>query len=124
MFSKSTFSKNSFRNTIRVSNSLDSDQDRHYVAPDLGPNCLQRLSADDKPFAPFLPFCIQTEIFCVYFQERIVRAEANIMNLEIPGELAYVYNKLDGRCFKPQLHIHDFGHCRATTHPDLSSRHE
>ena len=38
LFSKSTFSKNSFRNTIRVSNSLD---------PDLGPNCLQRLSADD-----------------------------------------------------------------------------
>ena len=23
---------------------------------------------------------------------------------------------------KPQLHIHDFGHGRATAHPDLSSR--
>ena len=23
---------------------------------------------------------------------------------------------------KPQLHIHDFGHGRATIHPDLSSR--
>ena len=32
--------KNSFRNTIRVSISLDSDQDRHFVGPDLGPNCL------------------------------------------------------------------------------------
>ena len=31
---------------IRVSNSLDPDQARHYVAPDLGPNCLQMLSAD------------------------------------------------------------------------------
>ena len=39
---------NSFRNTIRVSNSLDPDQDRHSVGPDLGPNCLLRLSADDK----------------------------------------------------------------------------
>ena len=29
-----------FRNTIRVSNSLDPDQDRHSVGPDLGPNCL------------------------------------------------------------------------------------
>ena len=29
------------------SNSLDPDQARHYVGPDLGPNCLQRLSADD-----------------------------------------------------------------------------
>ena len=26
----------------------DPDPDRHSVGPDLGPNCLQRLSADDK----------------------------------------------------------------------------
>ena len=45
--SKSTFLKNSFRNTIRVSNSLDPDQARQKVGPDLGPNCLLRLSADD-----------------------------------------------------------------------------
>ena len=31
-----------------MSNSLDPDQDRHSVSPDLGPNCLQRLSAEDK----------------------------------------------------------------------------
>ena len=42
------FSEKNFRNTIRVSNSLDPDQDQHSVGPDLGPNCLQRLSADDK----------------------------------------------------------------------------
>ena len=30
-----------------MSNSLDSDQAQHFVGPDLGPNCLQRLSADD-----------------------------------------------------------------------------
>ena len=30
-----------------MSNILDPDQDRHCVGPDLGPNCLQRLSADD-----------------------------------------------------------------------------
>ena len=29
-------------------NGLDSDQDRRSVGPDLGPNCLQRFSADDK----------------------------------------------------------------------------
>ena len=28
-------------------NGLDQDQARHYVGPDLDPNCLQRLSADD-----------------------------------------------------------------------------
>ena len=31
-----------------MSNSLDPDQDRHSVGPDLGPTCLQRISADDK----------------------------------------------------------------------------
>ena len=40
---KQLFSKNSCKNIIRVFlNSLE------FVGPDLGPNCLQRLSADDK----------------------------------------------------------------------------
>ena len=47
-FSKLPFSKNSFWNTIRVSNGLDPDQSRHSVSPDLAPNYLQRLSADEK----------------------------------------------------------------------------
>ena len=34
------------KNSFRVSNSLDLDQARHFVGPDLGPNCLPRLSAD------------------------------------------------------------------------------
>ena len=38
---------NSFMNTIRVSNSLVPDQAQLNVGPDLGPNSLQRLSADD-----------------------------------------------------------------------------
>ena len=42
--SKLTVSKNSFMNTITVSNSLDLDQDPRSVGPDLGPNCLQRFS--------------------------------------------------------------------------------
>ena len=41
------FEKKCFRNIIRVSNSLNPDQARQFVGPDLGPNCLQRLSADD-----------------------------------------------------------------------------
>ena len=31
-----------------MSNGFDPDQDQHFVGPDLSPNCLQRLSADDK----------------------------------------------------------------------------
>ena len=47
IFFKINFWKNSFRNTIRMSNSLDPDQARRIVGPDLGPNCLPKLSADD-----------------------------------------------------------------------------
>ena len=32
----------------QCANDLDPDQDRQNVFPDLGPNCLQRLLADDK----------------------------------------------------------------------------
>ena len=46
-FKNLLFLKNSFRNTIRVSNSLDPDQAQHFAGPDLGPNCFQRLSTDD-----------------------------------------------------------------------------
>ena len=46
-FSESTFSKNSFNNTIRVSNCLDPDPAQHFGGPDMGPNCLQMLSAAD-----------------------------------------------------------------------------
>ena len=59
-FKHNFLKKNSFRKAIRVLNSLDPDQDRCSVCPDLypnlllrlsandmGPNCLQRLSADD-----------------------------------------------------------------------------
>ena len=31
-----------------MQNSLDPDQDRHNVGPDLGLSCLQSLSVDDK----------------------------------------------------------------------------
>ena len=44
-FFKINISENSFRNTMRVSNSVDPDQAQHFVAPDLVPNCLKRLSA-------------------------------------------------------------------------------
>ena len=43
-----TLKKKPVRNTIRVSEGLDLDQEQHSVGPDLGPNCKQRLSADDK----------------------------------------------------------------------------
>ena len=41
------FPKNYFRNTIEVSNGFDPDQARCFVEPELGPNCLQKSTADD-----------------------------------------------------------------------------
>ena len=46
------FFKITFSNIFSgVSNDLDRDQDRHYVGPNLGPNCLHKLSADDKSYS-------------------------------------------------------------------------
>ena len=48
-FQIKTFPKMTLSGTlIRELNCLDPDQDRHYVGPGLGPNCLQRLSAEDN----------------------------------------------------------------------------
>ena len=43
-----SFSQNSFRNSPKVSNSLDLDQVEKNVQSDLDPYSLQRLSADDR----------------------------------------------------------------------------
>ena len=40
LFLKNVFTPKKFRNTIKVSNNLDPDQDIHAVGPDLCPNCL------------------------------------------------------------------------------------
>ena len=49
-FQNQLFSKNSFRNMIRVSNSLYPDQAWHFVMPDLGLNCksYQKMTLGDK----------------------------------------------------------------------------
>ena len=44
MFSKSAFFSKS---TTRVTNSLDANEAGRFVGPDLGPNCLEILSADN-----------------------------------------------------------------------------
>ena len=46
IFFQIIFSKISFRNSIKVSNSLKPDQTQYFVGPKLGPNCLQMLSVE------------------------------------------------------------------------------
>ena len=69
-FLKISFLKISFRNTIRAANSLDPDQARHFVGPDLGPNCFQSLSADDTNGLTIYAYAIITNISrtCPYWQ--------------------------------------------------------
>ena len=57
-FLNQRFRKKYFRNTFRVSNSLEPDQARPLVGPDLGPNCLQRLSVDDTSRQRVLSYII------------------------------------------------------------------
>ena len=45
-FCKTNFFGKFFQDVKQLN--LDLDQAQHYVEPDLGPNCSQRLSADDK----------------------------------------------------------------------------
>ena len=65
------FFKISFRNTLRVSNSLDPDQARHFVGTGLDPNCLQKLSADDtsRQRALELTICIFLYVQFHFFSE-------------------------------------------------------
>ena len=54
--------KINFTITVSVSNSLVADQARHSVGPDLGPNCLQMLSADDTSwYRVMMPFELNIE---------------------------------------------------------------
>ena len=69
-FSNLTFSKNSFRNLISVSNSLDPDQAQHYVGPDQDPKCLQMLSVDDTSRQSVNYLIIFSDI-SLFFQQTI-----------------------------------------------------
>ena len=52
LLSSADFFKINFKKKILSGTlvNLNPDQDRHNVGPDLGSNCLQRLSADDKSY--------------------------------------------------------------------------
>ena len=47
-FFKINFFKKLLQEHYKSVKRLDPDQDRHFFSPDLGPNCLQRLSADEQ----------------------------------------------------------------------------
>ena len=48
LFKKNNYFQKEIQDHYQCQNSLDPDQDGSFIGPDLGPNCLQRLSADDS----------------------------------------------------------------------------
>ena len=94
-FSKLTISKNTFRYTIRVSNSLNQDQARHFVGPDSGPNCLQRhqqMTLGDKVK------CIQLlEVVQPFLLSLLINLNAKVLQQHIicfNFISPYIYNKM------------------------------
>ena len=74
-----------------MSNSFDPDQERHFVGPDLGPNCLQRLSADDnsllarKEISIFSYLSVLTFVLCAqknHLIEIIVAVVVFVFNVQ------------------------------------------
>ena len=88
-FPKSAFSKNSFRDTIRVSNSLDPDQATRFVGPELGPYSLQKLSAGDTIVGKDLSINL-----LLYFPQKLPKFYQNCIKSAI-----YMYK----RKFRPEL---------------------
>ena len=61
--------KNPFRNTIRVSNGLGPNQDRHFVGPDLGPN----LFANEGYQQRWLFSCFCCHLMTFFFQNKLLQ---------------------------------------------------
>ena len=74
--SKLTFSKYSLRITIRVSKSLNQEQNQQYVRSDLDPNCIfnrqQSMSLTDKELfaSSYLPFTMDDNRFFLFQKDQ------------------------------------------------------
>ena len=89
---------------MSMSNSLDPEQDQHFVSPDLDPNCLERLSADDKvPLArkKLKAYCHRLEILnCNKFCPEVCLHTLILMKHSLSHDITSwsditPYNKID-----------------------------
>ena len=88
--------KNYFRNTIGVANSLDLDPAGYSVGPDLGPNCLQSLSADETKTNQKLKDCFVYNKPIRYSDTRPHRAVGNVSGYRCKSDC-----RTRGRKFDP-----------------------
>ena len=81
-----------------MSNRLDPDQARHFVEPDLGPNCLQRLSANtSRNFFCCLLIFFQNNFYQKHYFKNIIRA-SNSLDPDLA--LHFVRPDLDPNCLQ------------------------
>ena len=85
------FSKNSFRNTIRVVNGLDPDQDRQNVGSDLGINKfakvigkMTKVAASKEKTNTFQCFFQSEEIFLDMFEDEYREMTVSVFEIFIP----------------------------------------
>ena len=105
VFSKSTFSRKSFRNTIRVSNSLDSDQARHNVGPDLDPNCLHRLSADGTSRQIVKVYCQLTLVQSFFWSWKCCLFLSTVYILAKSSSLPHAFYQFSSKRKMTRLHF-------------------
>ena len=79
-----------------MSNSLDPDQARRFVRPDLGPNCLPRLSADDtgRQRVKLQQNKINKDQKGVYL---MMKTTVKFLNFRTPKNFAVIYLKFKQR---------------------------
>ena len=73
-----------------VLNSLDPDQARHYVVPDLGPNCLQRLSVNNTSRQKLKGTC--NTVYFSFFQTEENSSAVNPLVTNVYLEVKYAYD--------------------------------
>ena len=88
IFFKIIFSKNYFRNTIWVS-SKDPDQARHFVGPDMRPNCLQKLSRADTGRKWVLSGLIWVQSVCKSYQQMTLADKRVKMEMNWSNQLVW-----------------------------------
>ena len=105
-------------------NGLDPDQDRRYFGPDLGPNCLQILSADDNSrqrvseTVRHIQFYVQWWLVGLVCKRSIQEAKTILYDFFKKSELLYV----KGNCFF-LLHIIYIGYIRVNQYTIMFLTH-
>ena len=71
------------------SNSLDPDQARHFVGPDLGPNCYLRLSADNNGSEGVNDVHLYIVLFCLFDLIMSHQQSFSYVGTGLPGLIQY-----------------------------------